>query len=158
MREIGLMNRHCGGCTLCCKLIPVEELHKAAGQRCKHQITGKGCRIYERRPTSCREWTCLWIKGTQGGKELPLVWTHESGRKSLVLGATADHIVGMDEFQSLDAGGPRLSGHEAQHLRRRFRREPLVRRQVPIPSRHSRRIEHRRQSPAVPVARVGIAP
>jgi alpha-ketoglutarate-dependent taurine dioxygenase len=27
----------------------------------------------------------------------PLVWTHRSGRKSLVLGATAGHIVGMDE-------------------------------------------------------------
>lgn len=26
----------------------------------------------------------------------PLVWTHESGRKSLVLGSTHDHIVGMD--------------------------------------------------------------
>ena len=30
-------------------------------------------------------------------KEHPLVWTHLSGRKSLVLGATASHIVGMDE-------------------------------------------------------------
>lgn len=30
-------------------------------------------------------------------KEHPLVWTHRSGRKSLVLGATASHIVGMDE-------------------------------------------------------------
>lgn len=27
---------------------------------------------------------------------LPLVWTHRSGRKSLVLGATASHIEGMD--------------------------------------------------------------
>lgn len=27
--------------------------------------------------------------------EHPLVWTHRSGRKSLVLGASADHIVGM---------------------------------------------------------------
>jgi alpha-ketoglutarate-dependent sulfate ester dioxygenase len=26
----------------------------------------------------------------------PLVWTHRSGRKSLVLGASADYIVGMD--------------------------------------------------------------
>lgn len=26
----------------------------------------------------------------------PLVWTHRSGRKSLVLGATASHVVGMD--------------------------------------------------------------
>jgi alpha-ketoglutarate-dependent taurine dioxygenase len=29
-------------------------------------------------------------------KEHPLVWTHRSGRRSLVLGATADHVVGMD--------------------------------------------------------------
>lgn len=28
--------------------------------------------------------------------EHPLVWTHRSGRKSMVLGASADHIVGMD--------------------------------------------------------------
>lgn len=30
----------------------------------------------------------------------PLVWTHATGRKSLVLGASADHVVGMD----FDAG------------------------------------------------------
>jgi alpha-ketoglutarate-dependent taurine dioxygenase len=29
-------------------------------------------------------------------KEHPLVWTHRSGRRSLVLGATASHVVGMD--------------------------------------------------------------
>ena len=29
-------------------------------------------------------------------KEHPLVWTHETGRRSLVLGATASHVVGMD--------------------------------------------------------------
>ncbi len=36
-------------------------------------------------------------------KEHPLVWTHLSGRKSLVLGATTDHIVGMgrDEGKAL---------------------------------------------------------
>jgi alpha-ketoglutarate-dependent sulfate ester dioxygenase len=28
--------------------------------------------------------------------EHPLVWTHRTGRKSLVLGASADHVVGMD--------------------------------------------------------------
>ncbi len=31
-----------------------------------------------------------------GEKELPLVWTHRSGRKSLVLGCTASHVVDMD--------------------------------------------------------------
>jgi alpha-ketoglutarate-dependent taurine dioxygenase len=29
-------------------------------------------------------------------KEHPLVWTHHSGRRSLVLGATTSHVVGMD--------------------------------------------------------------
>ncbi|MGO8872511.1 MAG: TauD/TfdA dioxygenase family protein [Acidimicrobiales bacterium] len=33
-------------------------------------------------------------------KEHPLVWTHRSGRKSLVLGATADHVVGMPPEES----------------------------------------------------------
>jgi alpha-ketoglutarate-dependent taurine dioxygenase len=32
--------------------------------------------------------------------ELPLVWKHRSGRKSLVLGATASHVVGMDRRAS----------------------------------------------------------
>ena len=40
----------------------------------------------------------LWRR--RPAKEHPLVWTHLSGRKSLVLGATTDHVVGMDR----DAG------------------------------------------------------
>lgn len=35
-----------------------------------------------------------------GKKELPVVWTHKSGRKSLVLGCTAHHVVGMDWEES----------------------------------------------------------
>lgn len=31
----------------------------------------------------------------------PLVWTHRSGRKSLVLGASADYIVGMDRAEAM---------------------------------------------------------
>jgi alpha-ketoglutarate-dependent taurine dioxygenase len=38
--------------------------------------------------------------------EHPLVWTHRSGRKSLVLGASADYVVGMD----LDEGRALLAG------------------------------------------------
>jgi alpha-ketoglutarate-dependent taurine dioxygenase len=33
-------------------------------------------------------------------KSHPLVWRHRSGRKSMVLGGTADHIVGMDRKES----------------------------------------------------------
>ncbi|WP_405146396.1 TauD/TfdA family dioxygenase [Nocardia salmonicida] len=36
-------------------------------------------------------------------KEHPLIWTHKSGRRSLVLGASTDHVVGMpaDESRAL---------------------------------------------------------
>ncbi|CRZ18652.1 TauD/TfdA dioxygenase family protein [Mycolicibacterium neworleansense] len=37
-----------------------------------------------------------------GDRELPLVWTHQSGRKSLVLGATARHIVDVDFRKSAE--------------------------------------------------------
>jgi len=36
----------------------------------------------------------LWRK--RPSKEHPLAWTHTSGRRSLVLGATASHVAGMD--------------------------------------------------------------
>ncbi|HEX5143348.1 MAG TPA: TauD/TfdA family dioxygenase [Mycobacterium sp.] len=37
-----------------------------------------------------------------GDKELPLVWTHQSGRKSLVLGCTGRHVVDMDFRRSAE--------------------------------------------------------
>jgi len=37
-----------------------------------------------------------------GDKELPLVWTHQSGRKSLVLGCTSRHVVDMDYRRSAE--------------------------------------------------------
>jgi alpha-ketoglutarate-dependent taurine dioxygenase len=35
-------------------------------------------------------------------REQPLVWTHRSGRKSLVIGATAAYVVGMEPAESMD--------------------------------------------------------
>lgn len=42
------------------------------------------------------------LKGMQaiGERELPLVWTHRSGRKSLVLGCTAHRVLGVDPMKS----------------------------------------------------------
>jgi alpha-ketoglutarate-dependent taurine dioxygenase len=37
-----------------------------------------------------------------GDRELPLVWTHRSGRESLVIGCTARHIVDMDYKKSAE--------------------------------------------------------
>jgi alpha-ketoglutarate-dependent taurine dioxygenase len=38
--------------------------------------------------------------GRRGTKEHPLVWHHRSGRRSLVLGMSSDHVVGMPEAES----------------------------------------------------------
>jgi alpha-ketoglutarate-dependent taurine dioxygenase len=42
------------------------------------------------------------LKGMQavGEQELPLVWKHRSGRKSLVIGATAHRVLGVDAVKS----------------------------------------------------------
>jgi len=37
--------RACGTCTLCCKVVAVTELAKAAGQWCLHCRPGRGCSI-----------------------------------------------------------------------------------------------------------------
>jgi hypothetical protein len=56
------MMRNCETCTLCCKLLPVVELKKTAGQVCKHQRNFKGCDIYAKRPRSCKTWSCAWLE------------------------------------------------------------------------------------------------
>lgn len=55
------MNRKCGSCTLCCKLVPTAEIGKPANTRCKHQRHSKGCAIYAQRPWSCQVWNCRWL-------------------------------------------------------------------------------------------------
>jgi len=39
---------------------------------------------------------------TRGRKELPLVWQHESGRKSLVIGNSAHNVLGMDPLDGTE--------------------------------------------------------
>ena len=53
--------RHCGECSLCCKIPRVSELGKAPNILCKH--VARGCSIYWRRPGSCRDFRCLWLDG-----------------------------------------------------------------------------------------------
>jgi hypothetical protein len=60
--------RACGDCQLCCKLVPVKEIGKKAGQRCKNQRHHKGCAVYRKKgfPMSCHFWTCAWLTGEVG--------------------------------------------------------------------------------------------
>lgn len=65
--------RECGDCTVCCTAPGIEKAQiepheltllqpKAACQECQHS-TGKGCGIYQKRPTICRSYQCLWLAG-----------------------------------------------------------------------------------------------
>lgn len=45
-------------------------------------------------PDPTEEQLAMWRR--RAPKEHPLVWEHRDGRRSLVLGATTDHVVGMD--------------------------------------------------------------
>jgi alpha-ketoglutarate-dependent taurine dioxygenase len=50
------------------------------------------------KPNPSEQELAIWRRG--GSKEHPLVWRHRTGRKSVVLGATVDHIVGLSDADS----------------------------------------------------------
>jgi len=51
----------CGNCNMCCKIPSVPELKKPVNIWCSFCLIGKGCKIYESRPSTCREYVCLWL-------------------------------------------------------------------------------------------------
>lgn len=53
--------KSCGTCGMCCKLLGVAELEKAAGRWCGHYRRGTGCAVYETRPGACASFECLWL-------------------------------------------------------------------------------------------------
>jgi alpha-ketoglutarate-dependent sulfate ester dioxygenase len=68
-----------------------DEKERFASVRVVHSLEASQSRVY---PDPTEEQVERWR--ARPSHEHPLVWTHRSGRKSLVLGASADYIVGMD--------------------------------------------------------------
>lgn len=60
--------RQCGACTACCTLLAVVELGKPMRWACDH-VDCAGCRVYDARPQSCRQFECLWLRGEIGVDE-----------------------------------------------------------------------------------------
>lgn len=61
--------RECGSCHECCVHLGIEELHKYGGSTCRHldaSLPEKKCRIYNRRPTACITYSCMWRNGLIG--------------------------------------------------------------------------------------------
>jgi hypothetical protein len=85
--------RQCGDCQLCCKLLPVRELDKAAGVRCEYQKFGKGCTVYRTRamPACCGLWNCRWLVNDDCG-ELP-----RPDRAHYVLDIIPDYVTWVGE-------------------------------------------------------------
>ena len=54
--------KSCGDCNLCCKVVAVESIEKAAGKWCEHARPGAGCGIYGSHPEQCRGFICLWLE------------------------------------------------------------------------------------------------
>lgn len=54
--------RNCGMCRECCIVLDVDALQKPENRPCEH-LCGGGCAIYDRRPDSCRAFTCAWREG-----------------------------------------------------------------------------------------------
>ncbi len=88
-----MAERSCGGCTLCCTVLRVDELPKLGGVPCA-QLVHDGCGIYARRPAVCRGYRCMWLQGGLDDADRP-------DR----LGAVIDVVV--------EAGAQRLSIREA---------------------------------------------
>jgi hypothetical protein len=55
------LGKTCGDCTLCCKVMAIEELAKPVASWCPHCKPGRGCLIYRDRPGECRSFSCLWL-------------------------------------------------------------------------------------------------
>jgi hypothetical protein len=79
-------NRTCGDCTLCCKVMAIEELGKPAGAWCPHCRPGRGCLIYSDRPAECRTFSCLWLTNDRLGQH----W--KPSKSKIVLTTSEDGI------------------------------------------------------------------
>jgi uncharacterized protein len=55
------MQNICGNCTLCCKLLGVQELDKPPNKWCVLCDIGEGCSIYPDRPRTCRDFECGYL-------------------------------------------------------------------------------------------------
>ena len=55
--------RQCGDCQACCRILPISEIGKKAGERCSNQKFGIGCKVHDTaaQPPSCRAWSCWWL-------------------------------------------------------------------------------------------------
>lgn len=77
--------------------LPADERARLEGLRVMHSAW-TSLFYYDPEPSLAKTKEMMAI----GEQELPLVWKHRSGRKSLVLGCTAHHVIGMSARESTE--------------------------------------------------------
>lgn len=76
--------KSCGTCSLCCKVMAVTEIGKAAGAWCPRFAKGVGCTVHADKPQTCRRFQCYWSISEVLGEE----WRPD--RSKLVLWSDAE--------------------------------------------------------------------
>jgi hypothetical protein len=56
-----VLDRSCGTCTLCCKVLAVAELDKPKHKWCTYCHIGRGCGIWGSHPQECRQFMCGYL-------------------------------------------------------------------------------------------------
>ncbi len=80
--------RSCGGCTMCCKLLHIEALDKPRSQWCTHCDIGAGCKIYEERPSECRDFHCGFLTDANFGDH----WRPARSKMVIALDSNANRL------------------------------------------------------------------
>ena len=75
----------CGSCTLCCKILDVPQLGKAAGVWCSSCTPGQGCGAYEERAQVCREFECIWLQTKGKDHRRVSEWRRRGGLPVIVM-------------------------------------------------------------------------
>jgi alpha-ketoglutarate-dependent taurine dioxygenase len=77
--------------------LPEEEKRRLDGLRAVHHMAGAQMSV---EPEPSYETFRQWLTVRRG--DLPLVWKHRSGRKSLVIGNTALNVIGVDPLEGME--------------------------------------------------------
>jgi hypothetical protein len=91
------MERSCGSCSLCCKLLSIEGVEDRPGWTwCRHCRPGKGgCSIYDHRPEACANFVCGWLSGALDTVLDPERW-HPAKARMMITAEAVDpevHVV-----------------------------------------------------------------
>lgn len=119
------IDRSCGTCSICCKIVAVDALNKPAHQWCVHSVPRKGCGIHGSHPDVCRVWKCGW----QVMPQLDASWKPE--RCGFIL---RNELAGKQFVIDVDPTKPGAWRREPYYswIKRRARASDLQRQQVVV--------------------------